>query len=55
MADIEYSEISETTRQDLLAATYKLAVKAFQDPAVRARYELWRKEREAALCADKSA
>ena len=48
MAEIDYTKIPETARQDLLLATYRLAVKAFRDPLVVARYEAWLAKRKAA-------
>ena len=53
MADIDYRKIPETARQDILAATVKLAREAFKDPAVRARYEAWLAKRKAAEAAEK--
>ena len=38
----------ESSRQSLLAATYKLAQKLFEDPAVQAEYEEWLANRNAA-------
>ena len=51
MAEIDYTKIPETARQDLLLATYRLAVKAFRDPLVVARYEEWLAKRKAAAAA----
>ena len=51
MAEIDYEKIPETLRQDLLLATYRLAVKSFQDPLVVARYEAWLAKRKAAAAA----
>ena len=48
MAAIDYASIPESTRQSLLAATYKLAQEHFKDPAVQARYEIWLEKRKAA-------
>lgn len=53
MADINYAEIPETARQDILAATVKLARVAFDDPAVKARFEVWLAKRKAAEAATK--
>lgn len=47
MAAIDYASIPESTRQSLLAATYKAAQRYFQDPAVQARFEIWLAERRA--------
>lgn len=47
MAAIDYASIPETTRQSLLAATYKMATKIFQDQAVQAEYREWLAKREA--------
>lgn len=47
MAAIDYDSITETTRQHLLAATYKMALEYFQDPDVEARYQIWLAERRA--------
>lgn len=41
MAVIDYAAIPEYSRQKLLAATYKMAQKMFQDPEVRSEYEKW--------------
>lgn len=49
MAAIDMSQFPESTRQRLLAATYKMAQTMFQDPGVREEYELWlaaRKKKE---------
>ena len=51
MAAIDYASIPESTRQSLLAATYKLAQKLFADPAVQAEYEAWAEKRKAAKAA----
>ena len=48
MAEIDYRKIPESARQDILLATYRLAVKAFNDPLVVARYEAWLAKRKAA-------
>ena len=53
MAAIDYAAIPETTRQSLLAATYKMAQTMFEDPEVRAEYEEWLAKRKAALQAAK--
>lgn len=49
MAALDYASVPEATRQSLLAATYKMATKMFQDPAVQAEYREWLAKREAAL------
>ena len=46
MAAIDTSQFPESTRQSLLAATYKMAQTMFQDPGVREEYELWLAERK---------
>ena len=51
MAAIDYACIPETTRQSLLAATYKMAQQMFRDPEVRAEYEEWLAKRKAAEAA----
>ena len=48
MAAIDYANIPESTRQSLLAATYKMAQQMFQDPDVLAEYEEWLAKRNAA-------
>lgn len=48
MAALDYASIPETTRQSLLAATYKMATKMFQDPTVQAEYREWLAKRESA-------
>lgn len=48
MAAIDYASIPESTRQSLLAATYKLAQELFQDPEVQADYEIWLAKRKEA-------
>ena len=53
MAALDYASIPESTRQSLLAATYKMATKMFQDQAVQdqavqAEYREWLAKREAA-------
>jgi len=48
MAAIDYASYPESTWQSLLAASYKLTLELFQDPAVRAEYEEWRAKRKAA-------
>lgn len=53
MAAIDYNAIPESTRQSLLAATYKMAQQMFKDPEVRAEYEEWLAKRKAALQAAK--
>ena len=45
MAALDYASIPETTRQSLLAATYKMATQMFQDPAMQAEYRAKRKRR----------
>ena len=47
MAAIDYASIPESTRQSLLAATYKLTQEYFKDPAVQAKYEIWLAKRHA--------
>ena len=47
LAAIDYASIPESTRQSLLAATYKLAQELFQDPEVQADYEIWLAKRRA--------
>lgn len=49
MAALDYASVPESTRQSLLAATYKMATKMFQDPAVQAEYREWLAKRESAL------
>lgn len=49
MAAIDYASIPESTRQSLLAATYKLAQELFQDPEVQADYEIWLAKRKEAM------
>ena len=41
MAAIDYSAIPESVRQRLLAATYEMAQRLFQDPTMQAEYEAW--------------
>ena len=53
MAAIDYAGYPESTWQSLLAASYKLTLELFQDPAVRAEYEVWRAKRKAAQQAAK--
>lgn len=53
MAAIDYASIPESTRQSLLAATYKLTQRLFADPAVRAEYEVWLAKRKAAQAAER--
>ena len=48
MAAIDYAGIPESTRQSLLAATYKMAQEIFKDPEVQAEYEQWLAKRKAA-------
>lgn len=48
MAAIDYASIPESTRQSLLAATYKAAQRYFQDPDVEARFQIWLEKRKAA-------
>ena len=48
MAAIDYAKFPESTWQSLLAASYKLTLELFKDPAVRAEYEVWREKRKAA-------
>ena len=48
MAATDCAGIPESTRQSLLAATWKMAQKMFTDPAVRAEYEEWLEKRKAA-------
>ena len=47
MAAIDYASIPESTRQSLLAATYKMAQQMLQDPDVRAEYMEWLAKRNA--------
>lgn len=47
MAAIDYASIPESTRQSLLAATYKMAQQMFRDPEVRAEYDAWLAKRNA--------
>ena len=49
MAALDYASVPESTRQSLLAATYKMATKMFQDQAVQAEYREWIAKRESAL------
>ncbi len=49
MAAIDMSQFPESTRQSLLAATYKMAQQLFQDPEVQAEYQEWLAKRKAAL------
>lgn len=49
MAAIDYAAIPESTRQSLLAATYKMAQTMFQDSEVLAEYEEWLAKRKAAM------
>lgn len=49
MAAIDYDAIPESTRQSLLAATYKMAQQLFQDPEVQAEYQEWLAKRKAAM------
>ena len=51
MAAIDYASIPESTRQSLLAATYKMAQQMFNDPEVRAEYDEWLEKRKAAAAA----
>ena len=51
MANINYGEIPETSRQDLLAILYSMTVHDLKDPAIRADCERWKKERRARLAA----
>lgn len=53
MAAIDMSQFPESTRQSLLAATYKMAQTMFQDPGVRAAYKEWLAKRKAAQQAAK--
>ncbi len=53
MAAIDYASIPDTTRQRLVAASYKLAQEMFRDPAVRAEYQEWLAKRKAAQGAAK--
>lgn len=48
MAAIDYAAFPEATRQSLLAASYRLTLELFKDPAVCAEYEEWRERRRAA-------
>ena len=48
MAAIDYAKFPESTWQSLLAASYKLTLRLFEDPAVRAEYEVWLAKRKAA-------
>lgn len=49
MAAIDYASIPETTRQSILAATYKMTAELLKDPAMRAECEEWKRKRKAAL------
>ena len=48
MAAIDYAKFPESTWQSLLAASYKLTLELFKDPAVQAEYEVWLAKRKAA-------
>ena len=54
MAAIDYAGIPEYARQNLLAAAYKMTVRMFEDPEVRAEYEVWRAKRRAPATAHDS-
>lgn len=53
MAAIDYASIPESTRQSLLAATYKAAQRYYQDPENEARFQEWLAKRKAAQQAAK--
>ena len=53
MAAIDYSQIPESTRQSLLAATYKMAQRMLQDPELKAEIEDRLAKRKAAQQAAK--
>lgn len=46
MTAIDYASIPEFIRQNLLAATYKMAQQMFQDPEVVKEYEIWLRHRK---------
>ena len=48
MAAIDYASIPESTRQSLLAATYKAAQRFYQDPENEASFQEWLAKRNAA-------
>lgn len=52
MAAIEYASFPESSRQNLLAATYKMAQQMFTDPNVQAEYREWLAKRNAAEAAE---
>ncbi len=45
MAELDYNSIPESTRQSLLAATYRMAEEMFQDPEIVKEYEIWLENR----------
>ena len=51
MAAIDYASIPESTRQSLLAATYKMVLAMTQDPELNAEIELRLAKRKAAEAA----
>lgn len=53
MAAIDYTSIPESTRQSLLAATYKAAQRFYQDPENEARFQEWLANKKAAQQAAK--
>jgi hypothetical protein len=52
VAAIDYSSIPESTRQSLLAVTYKMAVDMFKNPAVEVEYQEWLAKRRTAEAAE---
>lgn len=53
MAAIDYASIPESTRQSLLAATYKAAQRFYQNPENEASFQEWLAKRKAAKQAAK--
>lgn len=53
MAAIDYDAYPESTWQSLLAASYKLTLELFKDPAIQAEFEVWLAKRNAAMQAAK--
>lgn len=51
MAAIDHAKFPESTWQSLLAASYRLTLELFKDPAVQAEYEVWLEKRKAAQAA----
>ena len=47
VAAIDYDKFPESTWLSLLAASYKLTLELFRDPAIQSEYKVWLVERRA--------